>query len=133
MGRLTPPMMSWGGLPFGPRGASLYVCSWKALLSLKNGNYVVSLSFLWTGLSSSLSLPLSLSWSICPQGTDFGCSAWSSSLSGPQFHCMYVQTTFCLPIQTLGLPPPSAILNKAAMNIDVQVSVPYLFSVLLGI
>ena len=39
----------------------------------------------------------------------------------------------CLPIQTLGLPPSSAILNKAAMNIDAQVSVPYLFSVLLGI
>ena len=125
----------WAGVAslFGPQGASLYVCSWKGLLNLKNKNYVNSLSFIWTEHSSSLSLLLSLSWSICPQGTDFSCSAWSSSLSClSSTACMYRPHLFYL-FRHLDCFHHLAILNKAAVNIDVQVSVPYLFSVLLGI
>ena len=94
---------------------------------------VISLSFSWTEHSSPLSLLLSLSWSICPQGTDFSCSAWSSSLSClSSTACMYRPHLFYL-FRHLDCFHRLAILNKAAVNIDVQVSVPYLFSVLLGI
>ena len=56
------------------------MCSLGNLLDLKNEKHVVSLFFIRAGLSSSLLLPLSLSWSICPQGMDSSCSAWGPSL-----------------------------------------------------
>ena len=73
----------WGCAPslFDPQGGFLNMCSQGGLLDLKNEKYVVSLSLIWAGLSSSLLLPLSLSWSICPQGTDSSCSAWGPSIS----------------------------------------------------
>lgn len=44
--------------------------SWKGLLDVENKGYVISLSSVWAGLSSSLPLRiLSSSWSICPQAT----------------------------------------------------------------
>ena len=93
------------------------MCSWKGLLNLKNKNYVISLSFIWTEHSSSLSLLLSLSWSICPQGTDFSCSAWSSSLSClSSTACMYRPHLFYL-FRHLDCFHHLAILNKAAVNI----------------
>ena len=63
----------WGGSSslFGPRGTFLHKCSQEVLLDLKNEKYVVCLSLIWAGLSSSFPPPLSLSWSICLQGTDF--------------------------------------------------------------
>ena len=57
------------------------MCCWGGLLDLKNEKYVVSLSFIQAGLSCSLILPLSLSWSTFPQGTDSGCSACGPSIS----------------------------------------------------
>ena len=46
------------------------MCSWKGLLDVENKGYVVSLSSVWAGLSSSLPLCiLSSSWSIYPQVT----------------------------------------------------------------
>ena len=45
------------------------MCSWEGLLDLENEDYVVSLSLIWAGLNFSSLLLLSLSWSICPQGT----------------------------------------------------------------
>ena len=48
--------MGWRPLPFGPRGAFLCMCS---VLDLGNEEYVVSLSLICAGLSSSLLLPLS--------------------------------------------------------------------------
>ena len=81
MGRLTPPIMGWCPLPFCPLGAFLHTCSRGGLLDLKNKKYVVSLSLIQAGLSSSLLLLLSSSWSVCPQGTDSSCSAWGPSIS----------------------------------------------------
>ena len=60
----------WGGTPslLGPQGAFLCMCSWKGLPDVENKGYVVSLSSVWAGLSSSLPLRVfSSSWSICPQ------------------------------------------------------------------
>ena len=53
-----------------PRGNFLYLCNQEGLLELESEKYVVSLYLTWAGLSSFSFLPLSPSWSICPQGTD---------------------------------------------------------------
>ena len=47
-----------GGAPslFDPRGAFLCMRSWEGLLDLENRKYVVSLSFVGAGLSSSFTL-----------------------------------------------------------------------------
>ena len=60
-------------------GTFLYLCSSWSLLDLKIEKYVVSLSFTGAGFSPSLLLPLSLSWSMCPQGINTRCSAWGLS------------------------------------------------------
>lgn len=52
-----------------PWGTFLRMCSSGGLLGLKNEKNVISLSFIRAGHSSSLLPPLSLSQSICPQGT----------------------------------------------------------------
>ena len=80
MGRLTSPILGWRLLLFW-QGAILCMCSRGGLLDLKNEKYVVSLSFIQAGLNSYLLLPSSLSWSVCPQGTDSSCSAWGPSIS----------------------------------------------------
>ena len=56
---LTPPIMGWHPSLFSPQGTFLCMNSWKDLFDLKNEKYVVSLSFIWAGSSSSLPLPLS--------------------------------------------------------------------------
>ena len=63
-------IMVWCSLPsLTYWGTFLHMCSQRGLFDLKNEKYVVSLSSIQVqaGLSSSLFLPLSLSWSICPQ------------------------------------------------------------------
>ena len=56
----------WGDTSsiFYPQGAFLKTCSWEDLLDLENEKYVVSLSLIWAGLSSSLPLALLLSLSV---------------------------------------------------------------------
>lgn len=80
-GRSTPPITGWCPSLFDPWGAFLCLCSQGGLFDLKDKKYMVSLSFMQTGLSSSLVLPLSLSWSIYPQETNSSCLAWGSSIS----------------------------------------------------
>ena len=60
MGRLTSPTMGWRPLPFWPPGAFLRNCSREGLLDLENEEHVVSLSFIWAELSSSLLLAIHL-------------------------------------------------------------------------
>ena len=50
---------------------SLLLCCWKRVFAMTS---VFSLYLTWAGLSSFSFLPLSPSWSICPQGTDSTCS-----------------------------------------------------------
>ena len=82
LGRLMPPIMGrhpphlWKL----PQGVFLHICSQGDLLVLKTEKYVVSLSFVHAGFSSSLLLPF-FALSICPQGTDSSCSAWGLSRS----------------------------------------------------
>ena len=85
MGRLASPTMGWRPFPFELQGAFLHICTWKGLLDLENKAYVVSLSFIWAGLSFSSLQLLSSSWSICPEGTSSSCS-----VSGPSISCLRV-------------------------------------------
>ena len=109
----------WGGAPFlfGPWGAFLHMHSWEGLLDLKNEKYVVSLSLIWAGLSSSLFLPLSLSWSICPQGTDFSCLAWGPSISCLSYFA--ISTTSAVTSSTEVLIP-----LKSSMKIGINFQTP---------
>ena len=53
IGRLTPPITGWCPSLFDPQGAFLCICSQGGLSDLKDKKYMVSLSFIQTGLSSS--------------------------------------------------------------------------------
>ena len=57
------------------------MCSLDGLFDLKKEDYGVFLSLIWAGLSVFSLLLLSLSQSICPQGTGSSCSAWGPSIS----------------------------------------------------
>lgn len=61
--------------PFLTPKEPLCIYSWEVLLGLKHEKSVVSLSLICGGLSTILFLLLSLSQSICPQGTNFSCLA----------------------------------------------------------
>lgn len=60
----------WSGAPpfFDPRGNFCSRVVWEVSLTSTIKKYVVSISFIWAWLSFSLLLPLSLFWSIWPQG-----------------------------------------------------------------
>lgn len=64
LGRLMPPVMGRHPPHFWklPQGVFLHVCSQGDLLVLRTEKYVVSLSFVHAGFSSSLPLPWSLPW-----------------------------------------------------------------------
>ena len=68
----TPPFSDFWG-------TFLCMCSLGDLLDLKNEKYVCSLFIFYPSRTGLLSL--SSSWSICPQGTDVSCSAWSPFIS----------------------------------------------------
>ena len=70
----TTGCMGSGASPFSdPRNLSVSVCSSEVSLTsrMRNG---WSLSFIQTGCSFDL-------WVVCPQGTDYSCSAWDPSTS----------------------------------------------------
>lgn len=74
-GRSTSLTMWWCPLPIWPLSSLSVRVQLEGLLDLKNEERVVFLSLIWTGLSFSSFLLLSLSWSICPEGTDSSCPA----------------------------------------------------------
>lgn len=79
-GKLTEPVMVWCSPPFSD--AKETFCThvvWEVFLTSRMRN--VWSPFTWARFSLSLLLPLSLPWSICPQGTDCQCSAWGPSVS----------------------------------------------------
>ena len=64
VGRLTSPTMGDAPSLCDPSRDFMHMYSWEGLLDLKNEKYVVSLSLVWAGLSSSLALPLLFSKSV---------------------------------------------------------------------
>ena len=95
------------------------------LLDLKNEKYVVTLSSIQVGLSSFSLLPLSLLWSLCPQGTGYSCSGWDPG-QGPSFEGSYESickvtnlADFCLQSCSslfMGFPGDSVAKNLSAMQ-----------------
>ena len=65
------------------------MCSQEGLFDLENEKYVVSLSLIWAGLSSSLAL-------VPPTGDKLQLGAGSPGARGPSISCLTWDQTICL-------------------------------------